>query len=756
VRTTNGSAFVSWDTPKFTDNQAVSTLNIQKPSLSPGQALHWGTYEINYIAYDDAGNSATCAFKIYVVKSFCPPLDPPEGGTQSCEDWGPGGIFKVCRIKCEEGKKFSQPVPQFYTCGAEGFWRPNPNKNPASQFVYPACSAATPAQKIFKIKLQYLAQVLCSTTGKGVLKEKIITALQGLNEEWKFSACDKISKEECKGFDVDVNCVKKSKNKVKRQAPEVDQKYDLEISFPTFDGEDAININNGRREKIERLLQEIILDENNLNIDNTLPGTLLDRTSVDISSSFSCPPGSVVIDNTCVPCPHGTFYDDNTGTCGNCPIGFYSAEEAQLTCSVCPEINGVPGTTENEGSTRLSDCKETCPAGRYYDKVTGLCRPCGNGRYQMEEGKFFCYMCGVGLTTRNTEALTRDECRPECEDGHQIDLDGQCIPCQLGQYRKKGVHLGCQACPKGFTTSKSGSSEVSDCSLPICLAGQYLNASTNVCTLCPRGSYQPDDQQTECISCDPDTTTKREGATDANECTNRCKVGEGEAELCDKNAICYFNQANNTHKCECKRGYVGSGENGDCTNVCEGRCKNQGTCVTDELGNPFCQCVGSFTGDDCETKSEFAYIAGGIAGAIIFLILLVLLVWMICVRATRPKKQEKVGLGPGAEMGHQGGANFYYGAPAPYAESIAPSHHSTYAHYYDDEEDGWDMPNFYNEGYMKDGLAGKMNSLARSNASLYGNKEELYDRLRRHAYQGGKKDKNNHETTSDSDDGRHA
>ena len=35
--------------------------------------------------------------------------------------------------------------------------------------------------------------------------------------------------------------------------------------------------------------------------------------------------------------------------------------------------------------------------------------------------------------------------------------------------------------------------------------------------------------------------------------------------------------------------------------------------------------------------------------------------------------------------------------------------------------------------------SGKMNSLARSNASLYGNKEELYDRLRRHAYQGGKK-----------------
>lgn len=33
---------------------------------------------------------------------------------------------------------------------------------------------------------------------------------------------------------------------------------------------------------------------------------------------------------------------------------------------------------------------------------------------------------------------------------------------------------------------------------------------------------------------------------------------------------------------------------------------------------------------------------------------------------------------------------------------------------------------------------GAGNSLARSNASIYGNKEDLYDRLRKHAYQGKK------------------
>lgn len=35
-------------------------------------------------------------------------------------------------------------------------------------------------------------------------------------------------------------------------------------------------------------------------------------------------------------------------------------------------------------------------------------------------------------------------------------------------------------------------------------------------------------------------------------------------------------------------------------------------------------------------------------------------------------------------------------------------------------------------------VGGKMSTLARSNASLYGTKEDLYDRLKRHAYTGKK------------------
>lgn len=39
---------------------------------------------------------------------------------------------------------------------------------------------------------------------------------------------------------------------------------------------------------------------------------------------------------------------------------------------------------------------------------------------------------------------------------------------------------------------------------------------------------------------------------------------------------------------------------------------------------------------------------------------------------------------------------------------------------------------------LHNGMNGKMNSLARSNASIYGTKDDLYDRLKRHAYPGKK------------------
>merc|ERR1712241_1636969 len=52
----------------------------------------------------------------------------------------------------------------------------------------------------------------------------------------------------------------------------------------------------------------------------------------------------------------------------------------------CPQFQGKPGVTETLSATSASECKERCPVGQYFDKIVDLCRPCGYGKYQPEEG----------------------------------------------------------------------------------------------------------------------------------------------------------------------------------------------------------------------------------------------------------------------------------------------------------------------------------------------------------------------------------
>jgi len=361
---------------------------------------------------------------------------------------------------------------------------------------------------------------------------------------------------------------------------EPEQKYDLELSFPV-DSDEATNVDDGRRERIDQLIQEILSNEA-LAVNDTLPGTLLDPSSIIFEKSFKCQSGQVVVDDQCVPCPPGTYFDEAEQVCTKCAIGFYNPEYAQRACTKCP-------------------------------------------------------------------------------------------------------------------TSKS-------------------------------------------------------------QCTNRCLVSQGEEELCDVNAICLFKPPNDFN-CQCKFGYNGTGIGpNSCFDPCDGFCRNSGLCLKNKKGEPYCQCAGSFTGLQCAEKSEFAYIAGGIAGAVLFVIVLVLLVWMICVRSARnrARSSEKFAPSVGDMTGSQ--VNFYYGAPAPYAESIAPSHHgSTYAHYYEDEEDGWGMPNYAYDTY------GKNSKIARSNGSLYnagmyapqyGPQGEFYDRVGKHTYQPRPEEKSGADTSSESDDDR--
>lgn len=760
----NGSSIVTWDNPAFSDNVGVSKI-IEKSGHKPGQNLAWGSYDIAYVAYDAAGNAATCTFKVTVLSEFCPPLSDPLGGYQSCRDWGAGGQFKVCEIACRDGLRFSQPVPPFYTCGAEGFWRPT--NDPTLPLVYPACSPATPAQRVFKISMLFPSSVLCNDAGQGVLRQKVRSAINQLNRDWNFCSYAVDGTRECKELDINVKCdhranvrqtrqvssppttnaedtyvldtiIPVEESRSNREGRQVGDTYNVEVSFPAIN-DPVIHNGNNERSTVQRLLEKLILEEEQFDVRNILPNTVPDPASLELVSDYACPMGQVVMAPDCVACAVGTYLDAASDSCKPCPAGTYQSESGQLQCTSCPAIAGQPGVTQATGARSAGDCKEKCAAGKFYDGEADLCRPCGHGLYQPREGAFSCLSCPRGQTTRTTEAVSAAECRDDCPSGEQLGSDGGCEPCPRGTWRATGVSAACLSCPLGTTTPLGGATSSDQCSLPVCKPGSYLNETQNTCMKCKKGTYQSEAQQTSCVPCPINTSTRGAGATSEEECTNPCEMSGPEMH-CDSNAYCLLIPETSEFKCQCKPGFNGTGK--VCTDVCFEYCENGGECVKDARGDPSCRCTGSFTGRHCRDKSEFAYIASGVAGGVIFIIFLVLLVWMICARSTK-KKEPKKTLTPAIDQnGSQ--VNFYYGAHTPYAESIAPSHHSTYAHYYDDEEDGWEMPNFYNETYMKEslhnGANGKMNSLARSNASIYGTKEDLYDRLKRHAYPG-KKDK---------------
>lgn len=269
-----------------------------------------------------------------------------------------------------------------------------------------------------------------------------------------------------------------------------------------------VHSNTNERSSVKLLLEKLILEEDQFDVRDILPNTVPDPSSLVLESDYACPIGQVVMAPDCVPCSIGTYYEKENKTCIPCPRGSYQSETGQQQCTQCPIIAGRPGVTVSLGARSAADCKERCPAGKFYDHEAGLCRSCGHGFYQPMEGSFSCEICGLGKTTRTSEAVSAKECRDECGSGMQLALDGKCESCPRGTYRMQGVQAACIGCPLGRTTPKTGASSIEECSLPVCTPGTYLNGTLNSCVPCKKGFYQPESQQTLCIACPPNTSTK--------------------------------------------------------------------------------------------------------------------------------------------------------------------------------------------------------------------------------------------------------
>ncbi|XP_028649589.1 signal peptide, CUB and EGF-like domain-containing protein 2 isoform X1 [Erpetoichthys calabaricus] len=178
-----------------------------------------------------------------------------------------------------------------------------------------------------------------------------------------------------------------------------------------------------------------------------------------------CGTGQVLLDNTCVSCSAGTYYDGEQGRCILCPAGTYQDEEGQLSCQSCP-IAGDAGGPKIIGARNISECGGQCFPGEFSLDGFKPCQSCPLGTYQPEAGRTSCFPCGGSLTTKYVAAVSFQDCetKVQCSPGHFYDTTThRCIRCLVGTYQPEFGQHYCIACPGNTTTDFDGSTNVTQC-----------------------------------------------------------------------------------------------------------------------------------------------------------------------------------------------------------------------------------------------------------------------------------------------------
>ncbi|CAD5227785.1 unnamed protein product [Bursaphelenchus xylophilus] len=229
----------------------------------------------------------------------------------------------------------------------------------------------------------------------------------------------------------------------------------------------------------------------------------------------------------CEKCPPGYHVDNES--CAPCPRGTYNVNPEFTDCIACPE-----------GQTTLSDaamgehmCVAQCPPG-FFSRRSGLapCSPCPQGTYQPDSGQEGCLSCGDGLTT--TELGTKDvnDCRSQCLTGFYSPYGVEpCEPCPIGHYNEGEGSMMCHRCPPGFTTASVGSTGPNECRVSSCSSAGCSNRGECLGDIC---------------KCDIGFT--------GNTCDvpfNLCN-----ASFCLNNGVCNFNE-NDGSFCTCSEGFSG-------------------------------------------------------------------------------------------------------------------------------------------------------------------------------------------------------
>uniref|UniRef100_K1Q8I5 Sushi, von Willebrand factor type A, EGF and pentraxin domain-containing protein 1 n=1 Tax=Magallana gigas TaxID=29159 RepID=K1Q8I5_MAGGI len=156
-------------------------------------------------------------------------------------------------------------------------------------------------------------------------------------------------------------------------------------------------------------------------------------------------------------------YEDISGTCEKCKIGFYKAEYAAALCKEC--LTGF--ITSEEGTDNAAKCSvPACDPGYYL--TNNNCEKCPYDKYQPEKWQSSCKECPTSYVTQKQGATNVYDCVLDCPSGEQYrPVENDCSGCERGYYRDKNdrSQITCQICPVEFITPGERATSVTACTV---------------------------------------------------------------------------------------------------------------------------------------------------------------------------------------------------------------------------------------------------------------------------------------------------
>ncbi|KAL8570683.1 hypothetical protein ACOMHN_039118 [Nucella lapillus] len=311
----------------------------------------------------------------------------------------------------------------------------------------------------------------------------------------------------------------------------------------------------------------------------------------------SCPQGAILLDDSCVLCPVGMFFNVVSHRCHSCPQGTYQHREGLLACMVCPEKTN----TSSQNARSEQDCRAQCLPGTISPTGLERCETCQTGSFQPRYAQLACIPCPDGSTTLRRGARGKEQCKERCGAG-RVSRSGlwPCYPCPHGTYQPEGGQTGCIKCPHEADTDRRAATSLTHCigyleiqsddaGVPQSQQPQLLDANECFSKPCQNGGtcLPRDDGLFDC-QCSPGF----EGVFCETE-VNQCK-----AEPCLNGGTC--SPLPGAYQCDCPPGFEGKKCERDLDDCVSSPCQNGGTCV-DGPNSFTCNCPNGFQGATCDS-----------------------------------------------------------------------------------------------------------------------------------------------------------